>query len=169
MIATEPLAPETMARLMPKGRMLTDTKKLLSYYRPSPDGTRILFGGRAAYGNTDLRTTGRRLHRFMTNVYPELDGLKITHSWDGNVAFCFDLLPHTGCQAGVHYAIGYCGSGVAFGAYLGHKAGLKVLGDPDGATAFDDLPLQTRPFYSGKPWFLAGAVAYYKMRDRLAR
>ncbi len=39
----------------------------------------------------------------------------------------------------------------------------------EGATAFDDLVFQTRPIYRGTPWFLAGAVLYYRLCDRLAR
>ncbi|MDH3414616.1 MAG: FAD-binding oxidoreductase, partial [Gammaproteobacteria bacterium] len=46
MIATEPLDAEVMSRLMPKRRMLGETRHLYHYFRPSPDGTRILFGGR---------------------------------------------------------------------------------------------------------------------------
>ena len=44
-----------------------------------------------------------------------------------------------------------------------------ALGTPEGATAFDDLVLQTRPIYRGAPWFLAGAVLNYRLSDRLAR
>ena len=44
-----------------------------------------------------------------------------------------------------------------------------ALGTPEGATAFDDLAFQTRPFYRGTPWFLAGAVVYYRLRDQSAR
>ena len=29
--------------------MLTDSNRLLCYFRPSPDNTRVLFGGRPAY------------------------------------------------------------------------------------------------------------------------
>lgn len=46
-IATEPLAKDVMDRLMPKKRMLVDTRIMFPYYRPSPDHTRIIFGGRA--------------------------------------------------------------------------------------------------------------------------
>jgi glycine/D-amino acid oxidase-like deaminating enzyme len=42
MIATEPLDPALMKRLMPKGRVYTDSRRLVAYYRPSPDGSRIL-------------------------------------------------------------------------------------------------------------------------------
>ncbi|HET8996548.1 MAG TPA: FAD-binding oxidoreductase, partial [Acetobacteraceae bacterium] len=41
-IATDPLPPETMARLMPRDRIVSDTRKVVYYYRPSPDGRRIV-------------------------------------------------------------------------------------------------------------------------------
>ena len=45
-IATEELAPEVMARLMPKLMMMIENRQVGFYYRPSPDGKRILLGGR---------------------------------------------------------------------------------------------------------------------------
>ena len=45
-IATAPLSDNLMQELMPKRYMLSETRKLHYYYRPSPDGRRILFGGR---------------------------------------------------------------------------------------------------------------------------
>ena len=168
-IATEPLAPAMMDRLMPKRRVVFDSRRILHYYRPSPDGTRIVFGGRVAFSETDPRVSAPRLHDAMTHVFPELKGVKISHSWMGFVAYTFDKLPHIGSRNGLHYAMGYCGSGVSMATYLGHKVALKVLGSPEGATAFDDLPFQTRPLYYGNPWFLAGALIYYRCLDRLAR
>ena len=62
-IATEPLARrETMARLMPQDRVVSDTRKLVYYYRASPDRRRILFGGRVAYKETDPQVSAPRLH-----------------------------------------------------------------------------------------------------------
>jgi len=87
----------------------------------------------------------------------------------GFVAYTFDKLPHLGVRNGLHYAMGYCGSGIAMGSYLGYKIAHKLLGHGEGDTAFDDLPFQSRPFYHGKPWFLASAVAWYRLRDRMAR
>ncbi len=168
-IATEPLATEVMARLMPKRRMLTDTKKILYYFRPSPDGRRILFGGRAAHGKCDLRASGARLRRFLIGVYPELEDVRITHSWTGNIAFTFDRLPHTGVHDGVHYAMGYCGSGVVMATYLGHKTAQRVLGEKDAATPLDGRAFPTMPLYGGVPWFLPLVGAYYRLADRFAR
>ena len=55
-IATAPLSNNLMAELMPKRVMCSETRKLHYYYRPSPDGTRILFGGRdgTIAGDPDL-------------------------------------------------------------------------------------------------------------------
>lgn len=169
MIATEPLDAAVMRRVMPKGRMIADTKRILYYYRPSPDGARILFGGRAGTTETDVQVSGRRLYRFMTRVYPELAGVKVTHSWTGFVAFTFDKLPHTGVREGIHYAMGYCGSGVAMATYLGHKTALRVLGSPEAATPLEGLEFPTRPFYTGNPWFLPLVAFTYRWADRLAR
>ena len=169
MIATEPLAPGLMDRLMPKNRVLNNTRRVVLYFRATPDRRRVLFGGRVALAETDPLSSGPKLHAIMSAIFPELAEVAISHSWMGFVGFSFDHLPHVGVHDGLHYAAGYCGSGVAMASYLGHKAGLKVLGKAEGRTAFDDLPFQTRPLYDGTPWFLAGAVLYYRLLDRFAR
>ena len=166
MIATEPLEPGLMDRLMPRRRVISDTRHVVLYYRASPDRRRILFGGRVALGETDPRLSAPKLHAIMSGIFPEVARARISHSWMGFVAFTFDHLPHVGVHDGLHYAMGYCGSGVAMATYLGHKAALKVLGSPEGRTAFDDLAFGTRPLYDGKPWFLAAAVSWYRLRDR---
>ena len=168
-IATEPIAPELMAKLMPAGRMVSDTRKLVYYYRPSPDRRRILFGGRVAYKETDPRVSAPRLHAEMCRIFPELLATRISHSWVGFVAYTFDTMPHLGCQDGIHYAMGYCGSGVSLASYLGMRIGQQLLGLKEGATALDGLTFQTRPLYTGDPWFLAASIMYYRWRDRQNR
>ena len=168
-IATEPLKPELMARLMPKKRLLAGSLRIVTYYRPSPDGTRILFGGRAfaSGGPSADRVNARHLHRALTKVFPELSAVKVTHSWHGMLAFSFDKLPHVGEIDGLHYAMGYCGVGVGRATWLGHKAALKILRSPEGETVFDTLTFQSRPLYSGTPWFLPATIAFYRIADVL--
>lgn len=165
-IATEPIAPEMMARLMPKDRIVSDTRKVVYYYRASPDGQRILFGGRVSHNETDPRVSGPRLHDAMTCIFPELKTTRISHSWCGFIAYTFDELMHAGHRDGLYYAMGYCGSGVGMAGYLGMRIGQQVLGRKEGETAFDGLRFQTRPFYRGNPWFLAPSIMYYRWRDR---
>ncbi|HSQ80218.1 MAG TPA: FAD-binding oxidoreductase [Casimicrobiaceae bacterium] len=166
MIATEPLPQDVMARLMPKRRIVSDTRKVVYYYRPSPDHRRILFGGRVSHAETDPRISGPLLHADMVTLFPELAGARISHSWCGFIAYTFDELMHVGVRDGIHYAMGYCGAGVGTASYFGMRVGQQVLGRQDGRTALDGLAFQTRPFYTGNPWFLAPSIRYYRWRDR---
>ncbi|MEK6204173.1 MAG: hypothetical protein N2B02_00865 [Amylibacter sp.] len=54
-----------------------------------------------------------------------------------------------GTHDGLHYAMGYCGSGVGRSTYFEHKAALKVLGSKDGKTEIVGLEFPTRPIYTG--------------------
>ncbi len=167
-IATEPLAPATMAKLMPRDRVVTDTRRVVYYYRASPDRTRILFGGRVSASETDARVTAPRLLRELVALFPELAGVRISHSWGGLVAYTFDSLPHTGVHAGAHYALGYCGSGVGMASYLGRLCGERVLRPAGVDSALGELSFPTRPLYRGKPWFLPAVIAWYRWLDRCA-
>jgi glycine/D-amino acid oxidase-like deaminating enzyme len=167
-IATELLDPALANRLSPKNRVLTDTRKLVFYYRLSEDRRRMVFGGRVALKETDPKISAPRLHAHMTQIFPELATAKVSHSWMGFVAYTFDTLPHLGrMNDGLHYCGGYCGSGVSLASYFGTRIGQQVMGKPEGRTALDGTSFPTRPFYSGNPWFLGPAIVYYKIRDRL--
>ena len=149
--------------------MISDSRRVLSYFRPDPHGRRVLWGGRASFSPTTPEVAAPVLHRFMTEVFPELAPVKLTHSWTGNVAFTFDFMPHIGIHEGVHYAVGCQGSGVAMQTWLGHRAGLRLSGQANAVTAFDDLPFPTKPLYGGRPWFLPFIGTWYRLRDRLDR
>ena len=166
-IATEPIAPDIMDRLFPKDRILSDTRKLVYYYRPSPDRTRVLFGGRVSLSEADPDVTGPILLRELKRLFPGLSDIRISHSWSGTVAYTFDTLAHVGERQGLYYAMGYCGSGVGMASYLGMKIGRRAAGLDGGQTAFDDLAFTTRPYYFGTPWFLSPSVLAYRIRDRL--
>ncbi|MCC6472055.1 MAG: FAD-binding oxidoreductase [Alphaproteobacteria bacterium] len=168
-IATDELPPETIKRLIPNGRMLSDTNRVLHYYRAAPDSNRILFGGRASFRSVTPREAAPILHRFMCAIWPELATVKITHAWTGNVAFTFDFTPHIAVADGVHYAAGCQGSGVAMASYLGHRTALKIAGRANRPSAFEGLGFPTLPLYSGKPWFLPLVGTAYRVQDWLDR
>ncbi|MEO1113013.1 MAG: FAD-binding oxidoreductase, partial [Pseudomonadota bacterium] len=52
-IATEEIPTDLVDRLFPTDRVLSDTRKLVYYYRLSPDRKRVLFGGRVSLSETD--------------------------------------------------------------------------------------------------------------------
>ena len=168
-IATEPL-PEDLARsLIPKGRTLSDTRRVLCYYRMSPDGRRMLFGGRARFTTVEPRLSARILHGYMVERFPQLAGTLITHGWTGNTAFTFDALPHMGEEDGLHYCLGCNGSGVAMMTYLGTQTARKIACTANAACAFDTRDFPGHRFYSGDPWFLPLVGCYYRLSDQLDR
>lgn len=165
-IATEELGEARMAELFPTGAIVNDTRRILSYFRPSPDGRRIIYGGRATFVPIAHDETARRLRAMMLHVFPQLSAVKISHCWGGFVGFTFDFLPHAGQKDGVDYAMGYCGSGVAMGSWLGHRTALRMLGQAE-PSAFETPPFRSRPFYTGNPWMLPAIGEYFRLRDRL--
>src|SRR6516162_2734686 len=85
-IATEELPSDLARSLIPKSRTLSDTKRILCYYRMSPDGRRVVFGGRARFTQVDATVSASILYRYMTDRFPQLRGSRITHAWTGNIA-----------------------------------------------------------------------------------
>ncbi len=169
-IATEPLDPDLARSLIPKGRTISDTPRVLTYYRMSPDGTRVLFGGRARFTPVAPEVSSSALHAMMLARWPQLKGVRVTHGWMGNTAFSFDFLPHMGVtQKGLHYAMGCNGSGVAMLSYLGSQVARKILGGGNSINAFDGRDFPTMPLYTGYPWFLPVIGSWYRFRDWLDR
>ena len=169
MIATEELPEDTAHTLLPNNHTIAETKRVRHYYRMSPDGRRVLFGGRAGLTDAPPHVTAPILRDRLTAIFPQIAGVKVTHGWSGNVAFAFDFLPHMGRHEGVHYCMACNGSGVAMLSYLGHHTALKILGDGAEPCIFDGQPFPTRPFYTGNPWFLPMVAGFFKLRDRMER
>jgi len=168
-IATEPLPCDLAASLIPKQRTLGDTKRVLCYYRLSPDGTRMVFGGRARFTQVTPDVSAPVLYRFMTDRFPQLRGYKVTHAWTGNTGFTLDALPHMGRDDGMHYLMGCNGSGVAMMTHLGTQTARKISGVANRASVYDSEDFPDHPLYNGNPWFLPAIGSWYRFRDTLER
>lgn len=165
-IATEPLGPDTARTLIPRRRVMSDTKNLLYYFRLSPDD-RLVFGGRASFTPASPRRSSAILRAGMREVFPQLAEAKVEFAWSGKVAYPMDHLPHAGRMGGVYYSMGYCGHGVALATYLGTRMAGVIAGGgelPDlGGKRFKAIP-----FFTGFPWFLPLVGGYYRARDWLS-
>jgi glycine/D-amino acid oxidase-like deaminating enzyme len=162
-IATEPLHPAVARQLVPRGRVFSDTKNLLYYFRLSPD-RRMVFGGRASFTPTSPRRSAAILRAGMREVFPELANTRIDYTWSGKVAYPLDHLPHAGRHNGIHYAMGYCGHGVALATYLGARMG-EVLAGSGEIPALGTDSFRAVPLFYGVPWFLPFVGGYYRIRD----
>jgi glycine/D-amino acid oxidase-like deaminating enzyme len=166
-IATEPLGADRVDALIPGRRNIVDSRRVVVYFRPSPDGQRIIFGGRAALAERDPLACVPRLRRMLQRILPQLRDVRITHAWVGWVAYTFDQLPHLGRHQGLYYCMGYCGQGVPLAPYFGRRIGQQMLGLTQGRTALDGLEFPSRPYYHGTPWFLAPSVFAYRTFDAM--
>lgn len=168
-IATEELDPDLAASLIPKGRAVSDTRRVLCYYRISPDGKRMIFGGRARFTPVTPEVSAPILHSFMTERFPQLKQVRVTHAWTGNVAFSLDAVPHMGTDEGMHYALACNGSGVAMMTYLGWATARKIAKVANASSAYDREEFPDHPLYNGNPWFLPVIGGWYRIRDRIDR
>ena len=166
-VVTEQLSPNLMKHLMPKGRATGETRLLYRYYRPSPDGRRIVIGGRETMRPNSREGHIEHIRRGLVEIFPDLRDVKIEHSWNGYVAFSRDELPGLFEHDGVIHACGYCGSGVVWARWMGERAAYRVLGDRDKAdTMFEGPPPPSLPLYWGNPWFMPAAIGWYGLKDR---
>ncbi|WP_411721046.1 NAD(P)/FAD-dependent oxidoreductase [Mycetocola sp.] len=122
-IATEPLSPATLDSIGWRDREgLTDSANQFHYYRLTDDN-RLLWGGYDAiyhYGSKvspelDQRPeTFRTLADHLLTTFPQLDGVKIGHSWGGVVdsSTRFNAFYGTALRGQVAYVLGHTGLGV---------------------------------------------------------
>ncbi len=163
LIATEPLPPDLIAHLAPGRRMMVETRARHSYFRISPDGTRLIYGGRASLQRIDLAQAARRLHQTMCEVWPDLTEVKLSHVWTGLTGYSFNHMPNVGETNGLHHAMGYSGSGTVMAPYLGAKAAYQALGDARGQTAYTGTRLKRSVLHPGTtPHFLKAADFWYQ-------
>lgn len=166
-IATEPLPADLLAYLIPKKRMITDSRRDLIYTRPSPDGTRLLFGSRPGILQVDDRTAAVKIRQRMLDIWPELADYRISHAWSGNVGMTADKTAHVGQMDNGDYAVGCNGNGVALMSWLGYRLAQKILATEKSPLSFDRPDFKTIPLYNGNPWFLPIASGWYRFRDAL--
>ena len=105
----------------------------------------------------------------MLRVFPQLDGVKISHCWKGGIGMTFDFMPHIGMRDGMHYALGMNGAGVLTGPFLGDKLARRILGEADTKTVFDGERFPTVPLYTGRPWFMPFAIGWLALGEALGR
>lgn len=167
-IATEEMPEDLANSIMVSNRSAYDTRRVLTYYRMSGNRRRFIFGGRAKFGMHEPTAIAPILHRQMTDRFPQLKGVKITHAWTGNVAFTFDEIPHMGEMDGMHYALGCNGSGVAMMTYLGTHTARKIAHKSNHRIAFDtDFP--DAPAYAKNRLFVPVLGRYMRTLDWLER
>ena len=152
---------------MPTLRMYGNTANLYSYFRPTPDHNRILFGSRALENSEVSIKTLNYLKTKLSLIFPDLKKCKIDYCWEGNVCFSRSQLPILFEKNNVYYSAGYAGSGTVWATWLGKKVAEIAIGTTNKPSIFYGPPPKRFPFYDGNPWFLPAIQYYFSMRDKL--
>jgi glycine/D-amino acid oxidase-like deaminating enzyme len=166
-IATGVIPTAHFDRLMPKRRVFGNSNRVFSYFRSAPAERRIIWGGRGSrFSHPGTPRAYAHLARDLLRAFPSLASIPVTHAWSGEIGYTFDDFPHLGIAPnGVHYALGYCGTGVSRSTYFGRKIALRILGRADARTAFDDMPLPGHPFQVFARPAVPLVEAWYRIRD----
>jgi glycine/D-amino acid oxidase-like deaminating enzyme len=167
-IATAKLPDDLQRALIPRSRMVFDSRHFLNYFRVWD--ARMVFGGRAAFfpeSPGTIRQSAGILRREMVRVFPQLRDVEIEYAWGGTLDFAFDLMPHVGESEGIAYCLGYAGHGVAMATYLGQVTAAGMLDGSLEKHPFASIPFPGAPLglYNGWPWFLPLVGLSYKLRD----
>ncbi len=171
-IVTEALSKNLIATLAPNLRAMGENRRLFRYFRPGPEGDRMIFGSREPIIQGSLDKAIEHVRQGMIGIFPDLASANIQSSWAGNVAFSRSELPLIFQHDGIHYAMGYCGSGTVWAPWFGKQLADKLIArDGHSSTQPESLffgePPAAIPLYNGRPWFLPAAMAWEGLQDRL--
>jgi len=169
-IATEPLPAGVV--VLPGRETVYDSRRLVLYFRISPDG-RLMVGGRASFSSS--RATSTRvadysvLEKVLAGIFPQAAGIPISHRWTGLVGITMDHLPHYHePEPGLHVMVGYNGRGVAMATRAGAFLGRKLGGAPE-AGALPVSRIQPVPFHRYKAALLNVGMQWNRVLDVLGR
>lgn len=165
MVATEPLPADLARSLSPRNRSFTDSRRIVTFFRLCSEQRRLIYGSRVKWRDISPTEMAPLLHHGMVQRYPLLADSRVTHAWTGNVALTLDEQPHLGRLAGLHFALGCNGAGVATMTYLGRRIARRIAGD-SARSAYERVPFPDSRLYSGKSrWFLPLVGNYLRARD----
>lgn len=166
-VATAVLPARLRAAVLPGGQSVSDTQRLLCYFRMDASG-RLVLGTRGSYADVPVPAGTTAHERALREIYPELAGMPLEYRWGGFVALTRDGLPHLHEPApGLLAGLGYNGRGVAMATAMGRLLARRALGEPAESLQFPLTPI--RPIRLHRLSHLAArtTIRYLQLRDAL--
>lgn len=164
-IATRPLSDNLRRSILAGGMPVSDTRRLLLYFRFDHTG-RLLVGGRGRFRQTEEPRFYESIVRGLDWLYPQIGPVEFDHYWAGQVAVTLDHLPHLSELApGLHAMIGYNGRGVAMATACGKMMAERLRGAPLDALPLPAVPMRQIPFHGLRRPALEVAIAWKRMLD----
>ncbi|RUZ79126.1 FAD-binding oxidoreductase [Mesorhizobium sp. M7A.F.Ca.US.006.01.1.1] len=168
-IATAPLSPDLAATILPEGQAVSDSRRILVYYRKSTDG-RLVLGGRGRMALPTSAGDWAHLERALVRLYPSLSGVAIEKRWFGRVAMTPDHLPHIHePEKGLLAVVGCQGRGVGLMTALGERIASYLQSGDARQLPFPVSPIRPIPFHAFRQIGVAATIAWYRLLDALER
>jgi glycine/D-amino acid oxidase-like deaminating enzyme len=166
-IATAPLPEEHRRRILPGGEVLSDTRKVIRYWRLD-DAGRLVMGGRGPYREPKGERDWRHLVRDVRELFPFLgQEIRVTHRWGGRVAIHPDYLPRLHApQPNLLVALGCQGRGIGWQTAMGAELA-RLTVDPAYKTALPVSRVEPIRLHRFKALGVSATVAAYRAMDRL--
>lgn len=168
-VATRPLSEGQLSCILPQRHVASDTRRLLTSMRISPDG-RLVMGGAGATGGPHKERLERHLHDAAAELWAHLPLMRWEFGWSGYLALTPDHLPHIHEPArNILVALGCNGRGIAVSTGMGILLSERARG-----TAVGDLPIPIRtvrgiPFYELRNIGIVAATMFNRVQDRIER
>ena len=168
-IATAPLSGEQLATILPGEQAVSDSRRILVYYRRGPNG-RIVLGGRGRMGLPKSAADWRHLERALGRLFPALANVPIDYRWYGRVAMTLDHMPHLHePEPGLVAFVGCQGRGVALMSAMGLELGPALASGDLRDLPFPVSPLRPIPFHALRQVGVAAAITASRVMDALER
>lgn len=165
-IATAPIPAALRDTILPGGKVLSDTRRVIRYWRLDAAG-RLVMGGRGPYREPGPERDWAHLRREVQRLYPALAGIPFTHRWGGRVAVHPDYWPKLHCpQPGLLAAIGCQGRGIAWQTTMGRELARVVL-DPRYESPLPVSGVTPIPFAPLKRLGVSVTITAMRALDRL--
>ena len=168
-VATPVLSEALRAQILPGRQAVSDSRRIVIYYRKSPDG-RMVLGGRGRMSLPRSDAEWAHLEHGLHRLFPALAGTAIEKRWFGRVAMTADGLPHIHePEKGLLTIVGCQGRGVAMmTAIARHFVDYIRSGDAK-ALPFPISPIRPIPFHAFRQIGVAATIAWYRMLDAAER
>ncbi|MEM6659215.1 MAG: FAD-binding oxidoreductase [Pseudomonadota bacterium] len=166
-VATAPLSDNIAKTILPDGNALSDTRRLLLYFRKDSNG-RFLMGGRGTYNDISTQKQIERLKRLSLDLFPQLKGVEWQHAWGGFVALTRDHYPHLHeISPGMIAGLGYNGRGVAIATAMGRVLARWAAGADAQDLEFPKTPLKPLPLAFAREFVVEAEIIRLRLLDKL--
>ncbi len=168
-IVTRPMtAAEKAACNLVTTDIMFDTRAMLNYFRRLPDD-RLMLGNRGPITADPAVMTAHRevLLGNLKRKFPALKEMTVDYFWGGWVAVTRDMMPHVHQaedDSTVHYALGYCGSGVSAALHAGRRLAERIGGGA-AVLALLDRPLPRIPLGALRRLVQRAMFSWYRFQD----